>query len=208
PTVTAFTGVHVVPMDTERVLDDQNVLVRGDRIVAVGPAASTPIPPGATRIDAHGRWLMPGLVDMHVHFNDPGDASLFVANGVTTVRNMWGFPATLELRRECASGTRLGPTIYTAGPILDGRPPIWPGSTVIETADEAEKEIAAEKAAGCDFVKVYNRLSREAYAGILAAARKHGMRVVGHVPDAVGLDGVLAARGQESIEHLTGYLGA
>lgn len=206
--VTAFIDVHVVPMDSERVLDHQNVVVRGDRIVAVGPTASTPIPAGATRIDGHGQWLMPGLVDMHVHFNDPTDAPLYVVNGVTTIRNMWGFPATLKLRREYAGGEQLGPTIYTTGAILDGKPPIWPSSTVIENAEQAETEITAEKAAGYDFVKVYSRLTPAAYAGILVAAKKHGMRVIGHVPDAVGLDAVLAARGQESIEHLTGYLGA
>ena len=206
--VTVFTDVHVVPMDSERVLDHQNVVVRGDRIVAVGPAASTPVPAGATTIDGQDQWLMPGLVDAHVHFNDPTDAPLYVANGVTMIRNMWGMRATLKQRAEYASGEKLGPTLYTAGPILDGKPPIWPGSTVIENAREAEAEIAAEKAAGYDFVKVYSRLSPAAYAGILAAAKKHGMRVVGHVPEPVGLAGVLAARGQESIEHLTGYLGA
>src|SRR5437899_11399685 len=82
PPVVVFTGVHVVPMDTERVLDDQSVVVRGDRILAVGPRATTPIPPGATRIEGRDRWIMPGLVDMHVHFNDPDDAALYVANGV------------------------------------------------------------------------------------------------------------------------------
>ena len=160
------------------------------------------------RIDGRGKWLIPGLIDMHVHLNDEGDGALYVANGVTTIRNMWGFPETLAWRKDYGAGKPLGPTVYTTGSILDGRPPIWPGSTVIETAAQADSEIMAEKAAGYDFVKVYNRLSPDAYAGILAAARKHGMRVVGHVPDAVGVNGVLAARGQESIEHLTGYLTA
>src|SRR5258708_24278207 len=142
--VTVFTDVHVIPMDSERVLDHQNVVIRGDRIVAIGPAASTAIPAGAARIDGHDQWLMPGLIDMHVHLQDPEDGALYVANGVTTIRNMWGTPATLKLRREFASGEKLGPTLYTTGPILDGKPPIWPGSTVIEDAPQAEPEIAAE----------------------------------------------------------------
>jgi imidazolonepropionase-like amidohydrolase len=204
----AFVDVSVVPMDSDRVLEHQNVVIRGTLIEAVGPASSTPVPPRAIRIDGRGKWLMPGLIDMHVHLNDEADGALYVANGVTAIRNMWGFPETLAWRKDYGSGQQLGPTVFTTGPILDGKPPIWPGSTVIETAAEADSEIVAEKAAGYDFVKVYSRLSPDAYAGILAAAKKHGMRVVGHTPDAVGVNGVLAARGQESIEHLTGYLTA
>lgn len=202
----AFVDVSVVPMDADRVLEHQTVLIRGDRIAALGPAASTPIPDGATRIDGHGKWLMPGLVDMHVHLSDPDDGTLYVANGVTTIRNMWGTPETLATRADYAARRALGPTVYTTGPILDGKPVVWDGSIAIENAEEAEKEIAAEKAAGYDFVKVYARLGKDAYFGILAAAKKHGLRVVGHVPDAVGLDSVLAAGGQESTEHLLGYL--
>jgi imidazolonepropionase-like amidohydrolase len=203
-----FVDVNVVPMDSNRVIPHQNVVVRGDRIEAVGNPSSVAVPPGATTIDGRGLWLMPGLIDMHVHLNAPDDGTLYVANGVTTIRNMWGFPETLEWRKDYGSGKRLGPTVFTTGAILDGKPPIWPGSTVIETADDAEREIAAEKAAGYDFVKVYTRLSRPAYLAILDAARRHGMRVVGHVPDSVGVRAVLEARGQESIEHLTGYLTA
>jgi imidazolonepropionase-like amidohydrolase len=188
------------------VLEHQTVLIRGDRIAALGPAASTRVPDGTTRIDGHGKWLMPGLVDMHVHLDDADDGTLYVANGVTTIRNMWGTLETLATRADYAAGRALGPTVYTTGPILDGKPVVWPGSIAIENAEEAEKEVADEKAAGYDFVKVYSRLGKDAYLGILAAAKKHGLRVVGHVPDALGLDSVLAAGGQESIEHLTGYL--
>jgi hypothetical protein len=202
----AFVDVSIVPMDADHVLEHQTVLIRGDRIAALGPAASTRVPDGTTRIDGHGKWLMPGLVDMHVHLDDADDGTLYVANGVTTIRNMWGTLGTLATRADYAEGRALGPTVYTTGPILDGKPPTWPGSLAIENAEEAEKEIAAEKAAGYDFVKVYERLGKDAYLGILTAAKKHGLRVVGHVPIAVGLDSVLAAGGQESIEHLTGYL--
>jgi imidazolonepropionase-like amidohydrolase len=202
----AFVDVSIVPMDADHVLEHQTVLIRGDRIAALGPAASTPVPDGATRIEGHGKWLMPGLVDMHVHLGDADDGTLYVANGVTTIRNMWGTLETLATRADYAAGRALGPTVYTTGPILDGKPPIWPGSLAIENAEEADKELTAEKAAGYDFVKVYSRLGKDAYLGILAAAKKHGLRVVGHVPDAVGLDSVLAAGGQESTEHLLGYL--
>ncbi len=206
--VIAFIDVTVVPMDYDRVVEHQNVVIRGDRIASIGPTASTAVPPGATRVDARGKWLMPGLIDMHVHLNDEEDGALYVANGVTTIRNMWGFPETLKWRQEYRSGKQLGPTVYTTGPILDGKPPIWRDSKSIESAAQADSEIAAEKAAGYDFVKVYSRLSPTAYAAILSAARKRAMRVVGHVPEAVGVLGVLDAGGQESIEHLTGYMAA
>jgi imidazolonepropionase-like amidohydrolase len=202
----AFVDVSIVPMDADHVLEHQTVLIRGDRIAALGPAASTPVPDRATRIDGHGKWLMPGLVDMHVHLGDADDGTLYVANGVTTIRNMWGTPQTLATRADYAEGRALGPTVYTTGPILDGKPVVWGGSIAIENPEDADKELASEKAAGYDFVKVYSRLGKDAYLGILAAAKKHGLRVVGHVPDAVGLDSVLAADGQESIEHLLGYL--
>ena len=192
----AIVDVSVVPMDANHVLEHQTVLVRGDRIAALGPAASTPVPDGISRIDGHGKWLMPGLVDMHVHLEDPDDGTLYVANGVTTIRNMWGVAQTLSTRADYAEGRALGPTVYTTGPILDGKPVIWPGSVAIESAEEADEEIAAENAAGYDSVKVYARLGKDAYFGILAAAKKHGLQVVGHVPDAVALDAVLAAGGR------------
>ena len=89
-TVTAFVGVHVVPMDREHVLEDRTVLVRGDRIVRIGPAGDVAVPAGAAVIDGRGKYLMPGLADMHVHVWCEGDLLLYVANGVTTVRNMSG----------------------------------------------------------------------------------------------------------------------
>jgi imidazolonepropionase-like amidohydrolase len=129
---------------------------------------------------------------------------LFLANGVTTVRDMWGNAERLAWRAAIERGEVLGPTIYTSGPIIDGNPPWIEGSVVVETAEEAEREVAEEKADGYDFLKVYDLLSKDAYLAIVEAAKTHEIPVVGHVPDAVGLSGVLAA-GQASIEHLRGY---
>jgi hypothetical protein len=155
---TAFVDVTIVPMDTEHELPHQTVLVKDDRILAIGPTDRTPIPPSVRRIDGHGKWLLPGLIDMHVHLDDPRDGLLFVANGVTTVRNMWGNPEHLAWRERAANDPSwIAPSIYTAGPILDGAPPTWPGSTVIETAEQAAAEVAAERQAGYDFVKVYSK---------------------------------------------------
>src|SRR5204862_52882 len=103
----------------------QTVIVRGDKIAAIAPADRVEIRAGATRVDGTGKWLMPGLADMHVHTWSEGDLTMFVAAGVTTVRNMWGSEQHLAWRKEIAAGTRFGPTIVTTSPILDGDPPIW-----------------------------------------------------------------------------------
>jgi len=204
PAVVAFVNVNVVPMDRERILPEQTVIVRADRISEIGPVDTTDIPEGALRIDGRDKYLMPGLVDMHVHQNYEYQLTLFIANGVTTIRNMWGMEYHLRLREQIKKGKLIGPTIYTTGPLIDGNPPVWPGSTVVETSERATQVVAEHKKAGYDFIKVYDRLSLECYDAIIEAAAKHGMPVVGHVPTAVGLEHVLAA-GQHSMEHLFGY---
>lgn len=201
----AITNATVVPMSRDGVLEHHTVVVRGDRIVAVAPSASIAVPAGTTAIDGTGRWLMPGLADMHVHTWSENDLTLFVAAGVTTIRNMFGGDQHLAWRSEIARGRRVGPTIVTSGPIIDGDPPVWPGSTALAQPADADKIVADQKAAGYDFLKPYSRLTREAYEALAAAGKRHGMALAGHVPATVGLRGVLAAR-QRSIEHLDGWL--
>ncbi len=203
----AFEDVNVVPMDKERVLRDQIVIVDKHRIAQMGERDKVKIPEDALRIDGSGKYLMPGLADMHTHTWGEADLLLFIANGVTTIRNMWGSHRQLAWRQRIANGEMLGPTIFTAGPLVDGSPPVWNSSKVVVTAEEAEKEISSEKDLGYDFVKVYTRLSLDAYQAILASAKKFGMPVAGHIPNAVGLERALEA-GQNSIEHLTGYIEA
>ena len=205
----AFVDVTVVPMDSEVELAHQTVLVEHGRITAIGSAGTTLVPASATAIPGAGKWLVPGLIDMHVHFNDEHDGLLYVANGVTTVRNMWGFPQNLDERERAKRDdpSYVGPAVYTAGPIVDGDPPVWPTSHVVHDAKEADAEVAAQKAAGYDFIKVYDNLTLPAYDALVAAAKRAGLRFAGHVPKAVGLAHALAA-GQASIEHLTGYLAA
>jgi imidazolonepropionase-like amidohydrolase len=205
--LTAFVGVTVVPMVGEAELADHTVLVRGDRIEAVGPSASVTVPDGATLIDGRGGWLMPGLADMHVHTWSPDDFPLFLAHGVTTVRCMFGTPLQLGWRAQIEAGELAGPTILTAGPIIDGDPPTWPGSTVLTDPAQAEAVVLAQQAAGYDFLKPYARLSADCYDALVTAAKQHGMRFMGHVPASVGLERVIAA-GQSSIEHLDGLAAA
>ena len=202
----AITHVHVVTMTAADVLDDHTVIVRGDRILAVAPSAAFgAMPAGVVVHDGKGAWLMPGLTDMHVHTFADADLTMFLAAGVTTVRNMFGSDHHVALRAKIAKGEVQGPTIVTAGPIIDGDPPYWPGSAVLKDPAAADALVAEQKQAGYDFLKPYSKLSKPAYEALVAAGAKYGMALEGHVPDAVGLRGVLAAR-QKSVEHLDGYL--
>lgn len=202
--VAVFVNVNVVPMNKDTILSGQTLVVRNGIIESLGPKDKIPIPKEAQIIGGQGKYLLPGLADMHVHLGGTEELVLYLANGVTTVRNMWGTPQHLKWRDEIRAGVLLGPTIYTAGPLMDGEPPIWEGSTVISSAADALHAVEEQSKAGYDYIKVYNRLSQEAYDGILASAKKYGKPVVGHVPDSVGLMKVLSS-GQQSIEHLTGY---
>jgi imidazolonepropionase-like amidohydrolase len=207
-TVFAFANVSVVPMDGERIVQNQTVVVRNGRIAEMGAAERVSVPNGAVKIDGRGRYLMPGLVDMHVHleyFDRDAQLLLFLAGGVTTVRSMDGRPNILLWRKRASEGSLLAPTIFTAGAILEGKPPARDDNRVVETPAQAEEAVEEQKRDGYDFIKVLHTLNQDTYHAIVAAARKHGLTVVGHVPRSVGLKGAFAA-GQKSIEHLDGYL--
>lgn len=206
--VVAFVNVNVVPLDRERIIEGQTVVVRDGRIAQIGPAEKTKAPAGALSIDGRGKYLMPGLADMHVHLypgtGEQGDLAgqqlrLFLANGVTTVRNMIGRPEHLALRDKVAKGALPGPMIYTAGPPLLG--------STVPTPEAGERAVAEQKKAGYDFIKVHEGLSPETYAAIVATAKRVGIPFAGHVTATVGLRRALEAR-QTSIEHLDGYLQA
>ncbi|WP_456426272.1 amidohydrolase family protein [Rhodocaloribacter sp.] len=205
PEVIAFVGVHVVPMDREVVLENQTVLVRGDRIVAVGPVAEVEIPDGAVRIEGRGRYLMPGLAEMHGHLLPP-DASpeevenvlfLYLANGITTVRVMLGWDNSLEIRERTNGGALLGPTFYMAGPSFNGNS--------IHSPEEAEAKVRRQKAEGWDLLKIHPGLTREEYDAMARTAHEVGIRFGGHVPADVGLRHALEM-GQETFDHLDGYV--
>ncbi|MGH7720425.1 MAG: amidohydrolase family protein, partial [Gemmatimonadaceae bacterium] len=207
----AFAHVTVIDVERGERLPDRTVLVDSGRIVRVEPATTARVPAGVQVVDGTGKYLIPGLWDMHTHLSREADLTLLVASGVTGTRVMWGTPAVLSWRPRIARGELLGPTIVTAGRILEGPPPpgladVIPtaGRALITTAGEAVSEVRAQKAAGYDVIKVYNNLPREAYDAIVAEARRQGMPVAGHVPFTVGLRGVFAA-GQLSVEHLRGY---
>ena len=199
----AFANVHVVSMTSDRVAADQNVVVADGRIVAVGPTASVAIPPGARVIDGSGKYLAPGLADMHAHPMTTTDLDAYLANGVTLIRAMWGEPAVLELREGVASGTIAGPRIVTGGRIVDGAPALHYGSDSVLNAADALDVVTRHKAAGYDFIKVYSNLSVEAFDAIAAAARAHDIPFAGHIPDAVAADHAFRS-GMQTAEHLIG----
>ena len=206
----AFENVSVIPMDSDRALLHQTVLVREGRIVAIGPARTVNIPPRAQRIDGHGRFLMPGLVDMHAHLMGgadlAADLSLFLAYGVTTIRQMSGAPKVLDLRRKIIEGSVLGPTIFTVGELIDGDPPVFnQATTVVTTPEQARLEVDRQKQAGYDEVKVYDNLLSAQYDAVIGEAARVGIAVVGHVPKDVPVEHALQSH-QASIEHLMGYL--
>ncbi|HVK88720.1 MAG TPA: amidohydrolase family protein [Kofleriaceae bacterium] len=200
----AIVGATVLPMNREAPLLDHTVVVRDGHIAMLAPASKFDVTK-AKVIDARGKWVVPGLADMHVHTWTDHDFSMYLLNGVTTVRDMFGSPRHLAWREQIAAGKLDGPTLIVAGPIVDGDPPVWPGSTVVTTVEAAKAAVQDQKRAGYDLIKIYNGLSAEAYAAIAAEAQAQGMPFAGHVPAAVGLDTALAS-GQRSIEHLEGYL--
>lgn len=213
----AITHVSVIPMDRERVLADQTVLVRGGRIVAVGPAASVQVPADARRVDGAGKWLIPGLMDMHAHLLSdgavpdsvaPDELRIMLANGVTTARLMIGTPEQLPLRARVASGEIPGPTLFLASPQFAGRrygEPYFNG-VVVATPEQARAAVRQVADEGYDFIKLTLFISLPVYEAIVDEAARRGIKVIGHVDPQVGLARALAA-GQQ-IEHLAMYFEA
>jgi imidazolonepropionase-like amidohydrolase len=187
-------------MDSERVLEGQTVVVREGRIVALGPEASITIPLDAERIDARGRYLMPGLADFHVHVSSEEQLLSYLAHGVTTVFDLEGSPERMRLRERIALGKQPGPTLYVSSPLTDGDPPVFGSAVVVATPEQAWQTAEDLARTGYDAIKVYNNLSPAVYASLAEAAREQRIPLVGHVPRKVGLAAVLQAR-QALISH-------
>jgi imidazolonepropionase-like amidohydrolase len=202
-----FENVNVIPMDRERVLERQTVVVRDGRIMQVGPASDRTAPADATSVDGSGKYLMPGLAEMHGHLtaNYLPDAAkadilyLYLANGVTTVRAMLGNPEAIATRDAIAKGTLLGPKLYVAGPALNGK--------VAPTPEDGARIVREQKQAGYDLVKILGGMPPAVYESIMRTAHSMKIDVAGHVPGDVGVRGALAAR-QRSIDHLDQYIPA
>lgn len=217
PPSTELADVTIVNPGRER-RHVRALLVRGGRIAWLGDAGIAPRldVPDPERRDAAdparyaGAYVLPGLVDMHVHLPPAtplGDVELasllFLLHGVTTVRDTGSFDgAVLEARRAIRLGEFPGPRIFACGPILDGDPPFRPGARVVRDASEASAAVDELAAAGVDCIKVYERLSPEALRAVREAAARHHLPVIGHVPEGVPFDEAQLA----DVQHLTGVV--
>ena len=205
--VVAFVNVTVIPMDRERSVPEQTVVVRGNRIVAMGPAGQVKVPAGGLEVDGRGKFLIPGLAEMHAHI--PGGQApdsvvertlfLYVSGGITTIRGMLGHPRHLGLRDRANRGELISPTIYTSGPSFNGNSVSSPAA--------AARMVTEQKSAGYDFLKIHPGVTREAFDTLAATARRLGIGFAGHVPLAVGLQRALETR-YATIDHLDGYVEA
>jgi imidazolonepropionase-like amidohydrolase len=202
-----FAHVTVIDGTGAAAQPDMTVIVTGNRISQIGKSGELRAPNNAQVVDASGKFLIPGLWDMHIHWYDKNYLPLFVANGVTGVRVMWGMPMHHQWRKKIESGKLLGPRMYIGSPIVDGPKPFWRGSMSVANAAQGRYAVTKVKQDGADFVKVYSFLTRDAYFAIAEEAKREAIDFEGHVPVAVSAEEASEA-GQKSIEHLTGILSA
>ncbi len=203
----AFVGVSVIPMDKDAVLADQTVIVRDGKIESIAPAAKAQIPAGASRIDGKGKFLMPGLAEMHAHI--PGGQApdsavertlfLYTASGITTIRGMLGDPRHLIYRERAARREIVSPLIYTSGPSFNAK--------TASTKEMAVEAVIAQKKAGYDLLKIHPGVPRDVFDAMAAKADELKIPFAGHVPAAVGIARALEAK-YASIDHLDGYVEA
>ncbi len=212
----AITHVNLIDATGTAPQADMTVIITNHKIAAVSRSASAEVPRNAQVVDATGKFMIPGLVDSHLHLTGADEPNgsrefflpLLLANGITTVRDMGGYLESLiPLRHDIRRGDRLGPQIFFAGPYLDGAPPSFQPSIVVTNATEASEDVHTLVQQGVDFIKVQSILSRDAYFAIAQAAHREHITFVGHVPDQVTAAEASDA-GQKSIEHLTGVVRA
>src|SRR5690554_1677791 len=209
----AFSNVAVVHFERDRgrIEAGQTVLIEKGRITAIGTTAAMTIPDNFIHIDGSGHYLMAGLTEMHGHVPPATSFAgiperylndvlfMYVANGVTTVRGMLGYPHQLQLKTDIASGKRIGPTLYLAGPSFNGNS--------IESPEKATQRVIDQRNEGWDLLKVHPGLTLDEYRAMAKTARDANMEFAGHVPTEVGLE-VALQEGQRTIDHLDGYLEA
>jgi len=201
--------VAIVDVIGGRATPDMAVVIRGNRITEIGERGKVAIPDGAHVVNAAGKFLIPGLWDMHVH----GTLVLYpfyVANGVTGIRDLGGgrrISVLKNLEARMAAGTVAAPRIVATGQILEGTYRLTPGANGIplSTPEQAREAVAAQKSAGVDFVKVYSSLAHDIYFAIVDEAKRHALPFAGHVPYSITVAEASKA-GQKSIEHLVHVL--
>jgi hypothetical protein len=204
----ALTNVTVIAMNGTPALPGRTVVIRDGRIVSVSPTADAGVPESARVVDARGKFVIPGLWDMHVHTSREGRARyfwpLFLAHGVTGVREMGSYLDTLLYwRGEHQRNPLAAPRIVWSSPMFDGSPASWKHGIALATPDAARAMVDSMDQLGFDFIKVYVRLPRDVYFAIAEQAQLRGMPFAGHLPDRVDLLEAVSA-GQRSLEHDAG----
>ncbi len=198
---TLFRSVTVLTMNADdEVLTDRDVVVRGGKIWSISPTGDDP-PSGAMIVDGRGKFLVPGLTDMHVHLQSEPELFLYLAYGVTTVFDLSGSPKTLEMRRAVAAGETLGPQIFSTGPTLGGESPLNPKHLRLRDSDEARAAIDTIHREGYDGVKVYSDILPEAFSAAVRRAHEVGLPVFGHVPWALRAEKTLGEKTLAAVAH-------
>ncbi|MGV3558606.1 amidohydrolase family protein [Larkinella arboricola] len=201
-----FKSVNVIPMDQERVLANQTVVVKNGKITAMGNDGKVKYANDAQVIDAKGKYLTPGWAEMHAHVPPIDDIEpmkdvlmLYLTNGITTIRGMLGHQKHLELRSKINSGEILGPHFYAAGPSFSGQ--------TVKSAEQGARMVREQKAAGYDFLKLHPGLTKETFPAIAKTAKEVGIPFIGHVSFNVGAWMAIDA-GYSSIDHLDSFMEA
>jgi imidazolonepropionase-like amidohydrolase len=204
--IVAVVDAQLVTMENERVVDHQSIIIRDGRITQIGPASDTLVPEGARRIEAKGKYLMPGVIDCFCHVDGVGTLLPYVANGVTTVRNTaGGFTTHLGIRDRIARGELFGPTILSTGGDITSLPPNFSSQEPVTTAEHAARIVTEVKRLGFDGIMVYSRISPEVQKAVTAAARRLGLPVTGHACLAQKI-AETARSGQRSVDNLIGLV--
>jgi len=196
-----FTHVTVIDATGAPAKTDMTVVVKGELIEALGKTGRLAVPQDGQVVDATGKFLIPGLWDMHVHpWLGKNYLALFTANGVTGIRVMAGEPEHHEWRKEISAGKLIGPRMVISSPVVDGPKPAHDSFSVVSSEEEGRQLVREFKKAGADFIKVYSYLPRDAYLAIADEAKKQGIPFAGHVPVSIRVAEASDA-GQQSIEH-------
>ncbi|NNE46581.1 MAG: amidohydrolase family protein [Rhodothermales bacterium] len=192
-------GATIVDAANERIVADQTIAIDDGRIIEIGTSEDVRAR-GLIELDATGKYVIPGLVDAHVHVDHPDELNIYPAFGVTSIFVLRGLPQHLAWRAEIEDGLRFGPHLFTTGDYMDGYPPYMQPLMSFDDIEAAQASVREQHEAGYDFVKVYTRLSTEQRAAIIEEAHQIGQCVVGHAGPDTALDDLIEL-GQDNVAH-------
>jgi imidazolonepropionase-like amidohydrolase len=202
--VLVIRGGILVDVKSGNEIPNSMIVVRGDRIAQVSKEGKADLPAGAQIVDASGKWIIPGLIDSHAHAESAEETpfGLYLANGVTTIRNPGGNTTVLRLTREkLLNGGIIGPRLFFSGQILDGMPPVWDRSLLVDTPERARSAVNFLADQGVDFVKVYNNVKEPELKVIVQTAKERGLPVAGHIPRTLTMTRAIEM-GMTRLEHI------